>query len=182
MANTIAWMDPTRIIVAVGLISHKINLDDLGIYDFFILFDAVYANLCQHLTDSSGNFSSHSIPRPANEIHSERAIDAAMKTTILISTLTHQQIWLSFKKCVTLEHQHFVNVIFFFQTVAKNPAHLKTFQIYDGPYSTSPLLLSTSGSVKPFSVRSSSNELYLEFPSYYQTHYGITAFYTSVSS
>lgn len=54
-------------------------------------------------------------------------------------------------------------------------------QIYDGPYSTSPLLLSRSGSLNSFSVRSSSNELYVEFPSYYDPTYGITAVYSTVS-
>ncbi|EFX82885.1 hypothetical protein DAPPUDRAFT_240714 [Daphnia pulex] len=132
--------------------------------DIFTKGNEVYANMCQHLTDSSGNFSSQLVPKPADDIHSERAFDATLKTTVLISVQPNQQIWLTFKKCVTLEHQHFVN-------------------IYDGPYSTSPLLLSTSGLVtKPFSVRSSFNELYVEFPSYYQTDYGISAFYTSVNS
>jgi hypothetical protein len=81
-----------------------------------------------------------------------------------------------------MEKQHFVKVIFKFKIARQNQTHLRTFiQIYDGPYSTSPVLLSTSGSVQPFSVRSSSNELYVEFPSYYQPAYGIQAFYTSVS-
>ncbi|XP_046458939.1 enteropeptidase-like [Daphnia pulex] len=127
-------------------------------------YSCIYANMCQHLTDSSGNFSSQLVPRPADDIHWERTFDATLKTTVLISVQPNQQIWLTFKKCFTLEHQHFVN-------------------IYDGPYSTSPLLLSTSGLVtNPFSVRSSSNELYVEFPSYYQADYGISAFYTSVNS
>ncbi|XP_046637860.1 uncharacterized protein LOC124316144 isoform X2 [Daphnia pulicaria] len=127
-------------------------------------YSCIYANMCQHLTDSSGNFSSQRVPKPADDIHSERAFDATLKTTVLISVQPNQQIWLTLKKCVTLEQRHFVN-------------------IYDGPYSTSPLLLSTSGLVtNPFSVRSSFNELYVEFPSYYQTDYGISAFYTSVNS
>jgi hypothetical protein len=76
-----------------------------------MLSDAVYANMCQHLTDSSGNFSSQRVPKPADDIHSERVFDATLKTTVLISVQPNQQIWLTFKKCVTLEHQHFVNVI-----------------------------------------------------------------------
>jgi hypothetical protein len=78
-----------------------------------VLSDAVYANMCQHLTDSSGNFSSRAVPKPASEIHSERAFDATLKTTVLISVQPNQQIWLTFKKCVTLEQRHFVNVIIF---------------------------------------------------------------------
>ncbi|XP_046645173.1 CUB and sushi domain-containing protein 3-like isoform X1 [Daphnia pulicaria] len=122
-----------------------------------------YSNVCQHFTNSSGSFSSITFPKPANEIHSERDFDAARKNSVLISVQPNHKIWLAFEKCVTFENQHFVN-------------------IYDGPYSTSPLLLSYSGSVKPFSVRSSSNDLYVEFPSYYYPNYGITAFYTSMKS
>nr|CAH0102785.1 unnamed protein product [Daphnia galeata] len=36
--------------------------------------------------------------------------------------------------------------------------------VYDGPYLTSPLLLSHNGSTRPTSIRSSSNNLYIEFP------------------
>nr|CAH0106919.1 unnamed protein product [Daphnia galeata] len=121
-------------------------------------YGCIYANSCQQLTNSSGNFSSQTIPRPSDNINSERVFDATLKTTVLISVQSHQQIWLFFEKCVTMEKQHFV-------------------KIYDGPYSTSPVLLSTSsGSVQPFSVRSSSNELYVEFPSYYEPAYGIKLF------
>ncbi|KAK4010975.1 hypothetical protein OUZ56_020096 [Daphnia magna] len=55
--------------------------------------------------------------------------------------------------------------------------------VYDGPYSTSPLLMSYSGSIKPLSFRSSSNTLYVEFPSYYYNQsYGVDVFYTSMPS
>lgn len=65
--------------------------------------------------------------------------------------------------------------------VATNLAFRILLQIYDGPYSTSPLLLYHSGSKLPTSIRSSSNELFVEFPShYYDLKYGIEAYYTSV--
>jgi hypothetical protein len=38
------------------------------------------------------------------------------------------------------------------------------FQVYDGPYLTSPLLLSHNTFTRPTSIRSSSNNLYIEFP------------------
>ncbi|EFX72251.1 hypothetical protein DAPPUDRAFT_110979 [Daphnia pulex] len=61
------------------------------------------------------------------------------------------------------------------------PDAVRKSSIYDGPFSTSPLLFSHSGSVKPsYSVRSSSNDLFVEFPSYYDTNMGIEAFYASV--
>ncbi|KZR98235.1 Uncharacterized protein APZ42_006443 [Daphnia magna] len=116
MANSIVSMAPMRTILA-----------------------ASYDNMCQQFTNSSGNFSSLIIPKPAYEISSDRMSDIVRKTAVLIS-------------------------------------------IYDGPYSTSPLLLSRSGSLSPFSVRSSSNELYVEFPSYYDVTYGITAVYSSINA
>lgn len=78
----------------------------------FVLRIAVYADSCQHFTNSSGNFSSLTFPKPANVIDSERDFDAARKTTVLISVQPNQQIWLAFEKCVTFEKQHFVNVIY----------------------------------------------------------------------
>ncbi|KAI9558831.1 hypothetical protein GHT06_015620 [Daphnia sinensis] len=122
-----------------------------------------YGNMCQQFTDTSGEFSSLKIPKPANEISSDRISDIVRKTVVLISVQPNHQIWLTFKKCVTFENKHFV-------------------KIYDGPYSTSPLLFSRSGSLSPFSVRSSSNELYVEFPSYYDVNYGITAVYSSMNA
>ncbi|KAK4011020.1 hypothetical protein OUZ56_020140 [Daphnia magna] len=122
-----------------------------------------YDNMCQQFTNSSGNFSSLIIPKPAYEIRSDRMSDIVRKTAVLISVEPNHQIWLTFEKCVIFENKHFV-------------------KIYDGPYSTSPLLLSRSGSLSPFSVRSSSNELYVEFPSYYDVTYGITAVYSSINA
>ncbi|KAK4011028.1 hypothetical protein OUZ56_020148 [Daphnia magna] len=122
-----------------------------------------YDNMCQQFTNSSGNFSSLIIPKPANEISSDRMSDIVRKTAVLISVEPNHQIWLTFEKCVTFGNKHFV-------------------KIYDGPYSTSPLLLSRSGSLNSFSVRSSSNELYVEFPSYYDVRYGITAVYSSINA
>ncbi|KZS17538.1 Uncharacterized protein APZ42_016398 [Daphnia magna] len=140
MANSIVSMAPMRTILA-----------------------ASYGNMCQQFTNSSGNFSSLIIPKPANEISSDRMSDIVRKTAVLISVEPNHQIWLTFEKCVTFENKHFV-------------------KIYDGPYSTSPLLLSRSGSLNPFSVRSSSNELYVEFPSYYDPTYGITAVYSTINA
>ncbi|KZR97458.1 Uncharacterized protein APZ42_007659, partial [Daphnia magna] len=140
MANSIVSMAPMRTILA-----------------------ASYGNMCQQFTNSSGNFSSLIIPKPANEISSDRMSDIVRKTAVLISVEHNHQIWLTFEKCVTFGNKHFV-------------------KIYDGPYSTSPLLLSRSGSRIPFSVRSSSNELYVEFPSYYDVTRGITAVYSSINA
>ncbi|XP_045027864.1 cubilin-like [Daphnia magna] len=140
------------------------NFDCLGKpFTLFFLVPAGYDNMCQQFTNSSGNFSSLIIPKPVNEIRSDRMSDIVRKTAVLISVEPNHQIWLTFEKCVTSENKHFV-------------------KIYDGPYSTSPLLLSRSGSLSPFSVRSSSNELYVEFPSYYDVTYGITAVYSSINA
>ncbi|KAK4010971.1 hypothetical protein OUZ56_020089 [Daphnia magna] len=51
--------------------------------------------------------------------------------------------------------------------------------VYDGPYSTIPLLLSHRGSTKPPSIRSLSNTLYVEFPSYYYNQ-SYSVYYTSM--
>ena len=53
--------------------------------------------------------------------------------------------------------------------------------MYDGPYSTSKLLLSHSGSNQSLtSVRSSQNELYIEYPSYHLKKNKIQIYFTSV--
>lgn len=55
-------------------------------------------------------------------------------------------------------------------------------QIYDGPYLTSPLLLSHNGTTKPLSMRSSSNKLYIEFTAMNcHRNFMIDIDYTSVS-
>ena len=56
-------------------------------------------------------------------------------------------------------------------------------KVYDGPYSTSKLLLSHSGPNQILtSVRSSQNELYIEYPSYYEKDLGVQIHYTSIIS
>lgn len=53
-------------------------------------------------------------------------------------------------------------------------------KIYDGPYSSSPLLLAHREITKPNSIRSSTNQLYIEFPSYFHDNYQVEIHYTSV--
>ncbi|KAI9558632.1 hypothetical protein GHT06_015420 [Daphnia sinensis] len=118
-------------------------------------------NTCFQLTNPSGNFSSQKVHMLSYEIHRDKIAQTARNTKVLISVQPTHYIWLTFNKFNTFENQHIVNV-------------------YDGPYSTSPLLLSHNGSTKPYSVRSSSSDLFVEFPSYLSTTYGIEAFYTSV--
>ncbi|XP_046456998.1 uncharacterized protein LOC124204036 isoform X2 [Daphnia pulex] len=125
-------------------------------------YDCSYAYVCQQFTNASGKFSSRIFPKPAFEIHPDRVPDAVRKTAVLISVQPGHQIWLTFNKFVTYKDKHFIKV-------------------YDGPYSSSPLLLSHSGLSKPYSVRSSSSDLFVEFPSYHDPNYGIEAFYTSVN-
>ncbi|EFX72247.1 hypothetical protein DAPPUDRAFT_227615 [Daphnia pulex] len=109
-------------------------------------YDCSYAYVCQQFTNASGKFSSRISPKPTFEIHPDRVPDAVRKTAVLISVQTDHQIWLTFNKFVTYKDKHFIKV-------------------YDGPYSSSPLLLSHSGLSKPYSVRSSSSDLFVEFPS-----------------
>ncbi|XP_046458934.1 uncharacterized protein LOC124205536 [Daphnia pulex] len=119
-------------------------------------YDCEYAKSCSELINTSGIFSS-------STIHSDNVFkNAVQKTIVAISAQSNQIIWLSFSKFNTKEN-HLVKV-------------------YDGPYSTSPLLLSKSGSTKPSSVRSSSNNLYVEFPSYYDKSYGVSVSYTSMEN
>ncbi|XP_045028206.1 uncharacterized protein LOC116935922 isoform X2 [Daphnia magna] len=120
-------------------------------------------NTCFQLTNPSGNFSSQKFHMPPYEIHRDKIVNTAQNTKVLISVQSTHHIWLTFNKFNTFQNQHIVKV-------------------YDGPYSTSPLLLSHNGSTKPYSVRSSSSDLFVEFPSYWSTTYGIEAFYTSVRS
>ncbi|XP_046457252.1 uncharacterized protein LOC124204252 [Daphnia pulex] len=138
-----------------------------GKYDCLDASDEVncsHVNTCVQLTNPSGNFISQPFLKPAVDIHWERLPDAVRKSSVLITVQPNHQIWLTFGKFVTFENQNFV-------------------KIYDGPFSTSPLLFSHSGSVKPsYSVRSSSNDLFVEFPSYYDPNYGIEAFYASVKT
>ena len=58
------------------------------------------------------------------------------------------------------------------------PKHI--FKLYDGPYSTSPVLLSHDDIKKPLSVRSSGPNLYIEYYSYQNETVGVKAFYTTV--
>ncbi|XP_046637967.1 uncharacterized protein LOC124316205 isoform X2 [Daphnia pulicaria] len=119
-------------------------------------YDCEYAKSCSELKDTSGTVSSLTID-------SDNVFEnAVQKTIVAISVQSDQIIWLSFSKFNTKEN-HLVKV-------------------YDGPYSTSPLLLSQSGSTKPSSVRSSSNNLYVEFPSYYDRSYGVSVSYTSMDN
>ncbi|XP_059351846.1 uncharacterized protein LOC130690021 [Daphnia carinata] len=118
-------------------------------------------NTCKQLTNPSGNFSSQKFHMPSYEIHPDKIFDTVRNTKVLISVQPTHHIWLTFNRFNTFQGEHIVKV-------------------YDGPYSTSPLLLSHSGSTKPKSVRSSSNNLYVEFPSYYDQSYGVDIFYASV--
>ncbi|XP_046648599.1 tolloid-like protein 2 isoform X1 [Daphnia pulicaria] len=119
---------------------------------------------CEYLTNPSGHFSSDIFPKPAVDVmHPERILAAVRKTIVLISVQRSHQIWLSFDRFTTVNNTDFLKV-------------------YDGPFSTSPLLLSHSGSKKPPSIRSSANELFLEIPSYYDTNYVVEGSYTSVNS
>lgn len=63
---------------------------------------------------------------------------------------------------------------------------MNVVKVYDGPYSTSPLMLSHSyTATKPSSIRSSTNELYIEINGLTvinrEPNYGIEITYISVS-
>ncbi|EFX67782.1 hypothetical protein DAPPUDRAFT_330728 [Daphnia pulex] len=119
-------------------------------------YDCEYAKSCSELKDTYGSFSSLTID--SDNVFK----NAAQKTIVAISVQSNQIIWLSFSMFNTKEN-HLVKV-------------------YDGPYSTSPLLLSQSGSTKPSSIRSSANNLYVEFPSYYDKSYGVSVSHTSMDN
>ncbi|XP_032784265.2 cubilin-like [Daphnia magna] len=123
-------------------------------------YDCEYSVSCNQLTTSFGHIVSAPITKPDEDIHKNNLMHLVQKSIIAITVQANHTIWLAFNKFRTKEN-HFLKV-------------------YDGPYSTSPLLLSHSGSTKPISVRSSSNNLYVEFPSYYDQSYGVDIFYASV--
>ncbi|XP_046654239.1 uncharacterized protein LOC124345136 isoform X4 [Daphnia pulicaria] len=97
---------------------------------------------CNQLTNYSGHLNSKMIT--CNPVQ----LQLASKKFVLISVPSNHTIWLSFNSYRNYRNQ--------------------TLKIYDGPYWTSPLLLShNKGSTKPLSMRSSSNSLYIEFPEMY---------------
>nr|CAH0107914.1 unnamed protein product [Daphnia galeata] len=118
-------------------------------------YDCEYTKSCNELKDNKGSFSSQTID-------SVDVFKQARKSIVAISVQSNHTIWLSFNE---------------FNTTTNH-----SMKIYDGPYSTSPLILSHSGSTKPQSIRSSSNNLYVEFPSYYDKSYGVSVSYTSMES
>ncbi|KAI9558686.1 hypothetical protein GHT06_015475 [Daphnia sinensis] len=123
-----------------------------------------YSSVCYQIRNGSGHLSSQvTSPNDVNSIriHSNRETQWS-KSVFLISVQSDHQIWLSFTKFLTPEY-HFLKV-------------------YDGPYSNSPLILSHSGATRPSSIRSSSNHLYLEIPSFHHQSYGVEVFYTSMPS
>nr|CAH0109679.1 unnamed protein product [Daphnia galeata] len=115
-------------------------------------YECEYSKSCSELTDTKGSFSSQTI-------NSDGVFKNASKSIVAISVQSNHTIWLSFNE---------------FNTTTNH-----SMNIYDGPYSTSPLLLSHSGSTNPPSIRSSSNNLYVEFPSYYDKSYGVSVSYTN---
>ncbi|KAI9558684.1 hypothetical protein GHT06_015473 [Daphnia sinensis] len=117
-------------------------------------FNVGYASLaCYELTSHSGHLYDGAIGQQRLQWS---------KSIVLLSTENDHTIWLSINSFRT--HQN----IF--------------LKVYDGPYSNSPLLLSHSGSTRPSSVRSSSNKLYLEIPSYSFSGYGVEIFYTTINN
>ncbi|XP_046654233.1 uncharacterized protein LOC124345136 isoform X1 [Daphnia pulicaria] len=92
---------------------------------------------CSQMTTSSGHLNSQMIMCHRDNVH------LVFKKVVSISVKKNHTIWLSFKRYVNLRNQ--------------------SLKIYDGPYLTSPLLLSHNGTTKPLSMRSSSNKLYIEF-------------------
>uniref|UniRef100_A0A0P6D4M9 Jmjc domain-containing histone demethylation protein n=1 Tax=Daphnia magna TaxID=35525 RepID=A0A0P6D4M9_9CRUS len=114
-------------------------------------FKVVYASFaCNELTSHSGHLHDGAIDQQRLQWS---------KSIFLLSAENDHTIWLSINSFRT--HQN----IF--------------LKVYDGPYSNSPLLLSHSGSTKPSSVRSSSNKLYLDVPSYSFPGFGVEIFYTT---
>ncbi|XP_045028181.1 LOW QUALITY PROTEIN: deleted in malignant brain tumors 1 protein [Daphnia magna] len=123
-----------------------------------------YSSVCYQIRNGSGHLSSQvTSPNDVNStpIHLNRETHWS-KSLFLISVQSNHQIWLSFNKFHTPEYH--------------------TLKVYDGLYSNSPLILSHSGATRPPSIRSSSNHLYLEIPSFYHQSYGVEVFYTSMAS
>ncbi|XP_046648597.1 CUB and sushi domain-containing protein 3-like isoform X5 [Daphnia pulicaria] len=125
-------------------------------------YDCEYSKSCSQLTGNFGRFSSTPVTPPNENIHKNHWMNLVRKSVVLITVQTNHTIWLAFYKFRTTENRF--------------------LKVYDGSYSTSPLLLSHSGTTKPHPVRSSSNNLYVEFPSYYDQSYGVEVFYTSMNT
>ncbi|EFX79238.1 hypothetical protein DAPPUDRAFT_245200 [Daphnia pulex] len=125
-------------------------------------YDCEYSKSCSQLTRNVGRFSSAPVTPPNENIHKNHWKNLVRKSVVLITVQANHIIWLAFNKFRTTENRF--------------------LKVYDGPYSTSPLLLSHSGTTKPHPVRSSSNNLYVEFPSYYDQSYGVEVFYTSMNT
>ena len=136
---------------------------------------------CNQLTTSTGNFSSKALTKFKTNyvIHPDNIGSLVQKSVILISVKKNHTIWLAFRKFKTVAN-HIVKVYLEAGKIYRT-FNLQIFaKVFDGPDSASPLLLSHSGSTKPSSVRSSSHDMYVEFPSYYDPSFGIDVFYTSV--
>ncbi|XP_057368778.1 uncharacterized protein LOC130689856 [Daphnia carinata] len=123
-----------------------------------------HSSMCYQIRNGSGHLSSQ-VTLPNDAVSSRIRFNREThwsKWVFLISVQSNHQIWLSFNKFLTPEHH--------------------TLKVYDGLYSNSPLIMSHSGATRPPSVRSSSNHLYLEIPSFYHQSYGVEVFYTSMAS
>jgi hypothetical protein len=150
------------------------------VLNLFLIF-LEYSKSCSQLTGNFGRFSSAPVTPPNENIHKNHWMNLVRKSVVLITVQANHTIWLAFNKFRTTENR-FLKVnsaqVFNYLWISEKFILIK---VYDGSYSTSPLLLSHSGTTKPHPVRSSSNNLYVEFPSYYDQRYGVEVFYTSVS-
>jgi len=102
------------------------------------------------------------------------------QTALLISAKSDQVIWLDFAKSVDSKRT-IVKVLKKYNSIVAaihNPNNFFPKKIYDGPYSTSPVLLSHDDYKKPSWVRSSGPNLYVEYYSYENETLG---YYTTVT-
>ena len=137
-----------------------------------ILLDS--SKCCYMLSQSTGQFQS---------INHDNNFECSW----LIAVEDNHNIWLRFTEFQLESSYYHIQVIicmhkFYFAVLLMFIANSK---VYDGPYSTSPLILDRSGYQAPPSLRSSTNKLFVKLVSqyYYRQSYGkqFKAHYAAVS-
>ena len=154
---------------------------------------------CLQTTSPSGHFGSLLPVVPENEV-TKTWPDPIRKSIVLISVKPNHIIWLDFDKSVPqilysnlTVYAYAISLKIFFkkfsvyivccylgQDIIFFPINI--IKVYDGPYTSSPVLLRHfESSNKPPSIRSTGSDLFVVFYSYRFQTKDIEFFYTSVS-
>ena len=124
-----------------------------------ILLDS--SKCCYMLSQSTGQFQSINY-------------DSNFECSWLIAVEENHNIWLTFTEFQLERYYYHIQVIicmhtFYFAVLLMCIAN-RHIKVYDGPYSTSPLILDRSGYQVPPSLRSSTNKLFVKLVSKQQEY------------